>query len=63
MKRVCKRAEQMLNNIKTTKGSHKLDSSYDFNSMDYPDLLLNSYREWLKHPKCEVVLESKGNKI
>lgn len=63
MAAVSERAERMVNKIKNTKGNHKLDSGYVFSSMDYPDLLLNSYREWLKHPKCGVLLNCKGDKI
>lgn len=49
-----KRAERILVSMKSKKCCHKLSYSNSFSSLDYSALALNSFSEWLQHPKCAV---------
>lgn len=55
------RAQRLTNSIISEKKvQHKMiNSSLDF--ADVQDLYLNSFNEWLLHPKCEIVLTVKGD--
>ncbi len=55
------RAQRLTNSITSNKKvQHKMiNSSPDFT--DIQDLYLNSFNEWLSHPKCEIVLSTKGD--
>lgn len=52
------RAERIMVSMKSKKCCHKLSYSNSFSSLDYSGLALNSFSEWLKHPKCAVNLKN-----
>lgn len=56
------RASNMISEIKSGKKLQHtmINSSVDF--QDIQDLYLNSLSEWLRNPKFEIILNSKGNK-
>lgn len=55
------RANIMLANVTSEKKlQHKIiNSAIDFTQLQ--DVYLNSYVEWLKHPKCDILMQLSGD--
>lgn len=55
------RAQKLTDSVMSNKKvQHKMiNSSPDFTNIQ--DLYLNSFIDWLSHPKCEIVLATKGD--